>query len=310
MKTLLRRLGAPALAALFSLASLAPAHSKAPAAPQPAQSAAQDAAAARPALWKIADADTTIYLFGTIHALPNDIDWLNGKVVEAFDGSQELVTEILEPTPEAMQNLIMARALLPKGKSLRAMLAPAQKQNLEAALRSLNMPVAAFDMFEPWYAAIGLATMPLIREGYTSENGVESVLNARAKASGRAHGALETMEFQIAMFDGLPIDAQVRYLNDVAAQLPTLKDQLALMVSAWKRGDADELAKLMNADEDDPALTKVLLIDRNRTWADWVKQRLDKPGAVFVAVGAGHLAGPGSVQDQLMALGLASERIQ
>ena len=313
MKTLFRRFGAPALAALFSLASIAPAQSTAPVQPQPApqQAApATDDAPARPALWKVADADTTIYLFGTIHALPKDIDWLNGKVVEAFDGSEELVTEILEPTPEAMQNLVMTRALLPKGQTLRGMLSAPQRKSLEAALGTLNMPLTTFDMFEPWYAAIGLATLPLMREGFTSENGVESVLDARAKASGRPHSALETMEFQINLFDSLPVAAQKTYLTSVATQLPSLKDQLGQMISAWKRGDADGLAKLMNADEDDPALIKALLIDRNRTWADWIKQRLDKPGAVFIAVGAGHLAGPGSVQDQLKTLGLTSERVQ
>ncbi|HEX7930224.1 MAG TPA: TraB/GumN family protein, partial [Sphingomicrobium sp.] len=77
-----------------------------------------------------------------------------------------------------------------------------------------------------------------------------------------------------------------------------------------KAGDADHLAELMNEDESDPEIRKVLITDRNANWAKWLKARLDKPGTVFVAVGAGHLAGPGSVQDQLAAAGVSSTRVQ
>ena len=66
----------------------------------------------------------------------------------------------------------------------------------------------------------------------------------------------------------------------------------------------------MNAEESDAGLTELLLTQRNKAWADWIKARLDKPGTVFMAVGAGHLAGPGSVQDQLSARGLAATRLQ
>ena len=47
-----------------------------------------------PALWKVADDDTTVYLFGTIHALPEGKDWYSGTIAKAFDASGELVTEI------------------------------------------------------------------------------------------------------------------------------------------------------------------------------------------------------------------------
>ena len=61
-----------------------PATAEAPAGPA--------AGPARPALWKVSDADTTIYLFGTIHLLPNGIEWYNGAVATAFEAADELVT--------------------------------------------------------------------------------------------------------------------------------------------------------------------------------------------------------------------------
>jgi uncharacterized protein YbaP (TraB family) len=83
------------------------------------------------------------------------------------------------------------------------------------------------------------------------------------------------------------------------------------MVKAWSEGDADRLAALMNESmKDDPALAERLLYARNRNWAQWIDDRLDQPGTVFMAVGAGHLAGKESVQDALATRGIQSVRVQ
>lgn len=271
---------------------------------------AQEPPVARPALWKVSDADTTIYLFGTIHALPPDVEWYRGRVAQAFEGSQELVTEIVETEPTQMQQIVLARAILPQGKSLRDMIAADKRKPYEAALASFGLPAGAFDRFKPWYAAVALATLPLAKEGFAADNGVEQALDARAKALGHPHTALETADYQLGLFDSLPAEVQRRYLGEVLDQLPEVKDQLLQIVAAWQAGDAERLARLINDDEDEPEMLETLLIGRNRNWADWIKARLDKPGTVFVAVGAGHLAGSGSVQDQLKTRGVAATRVQ
>lgn len=265
---------------------------------------------AHPALWKVADEDTTIYLFGTIHALPARIDWLGGKVADAFEDSGELVTEIVKEDPAEMKKLVFEKAMLPEGETLRGLMSPEEKTQYEAVLAELGMPPQAFDRFEPWYAAVALSTVPMMRDGFASENGVEETLQARSESSGKTQGALETAEYQLGLFDTLPLEVQKRYLDQVVKDLPTMKDDLRKMIEAWKQGDAEELAKLMNAQEDDPALVEALLTGRNRKWAEWIGKRLEEPGTVFLAVGAGHLAGEGSVQDQLSADGIAAERIQ
>jgi uncharacterized protein YbaP (TraB family) len=302
MQALIRRL-ACLFAALLSFLSI-------PVAAEPPAPLAASAEKTAPALWKVSDGDTTIWLFGTIHALPAGIDWFGGQVASAFDGSHELVTEITDADPVEMQQLVLSHATLPQGQTLRGMLTAEQKAAYEKQLGTLGLPLQAFDGYEPWYAAIALSTLPLLKSGYDQQNGVEQVLDARAKALGRPHGALETAAYQIGLFDSLPLDAQKAYFAEVVDQLPQVTEQLGQIVSAWRKGDADGLAKLMNADEDDPRLIEMLLIRRNKAWADWIKARMDKPGTVFVAVGAGHLAGPGSVQDQLASQGIATQRVQ
>jgi uncharacterized protein YbaP (TraB family) len=314
MKRLLRRIGYLLLALVSCLSVTASAQQQAPKQTgQPSQLVPVTppvSEVTKPALWKVSKGGTTIWLFGTIHALPAGIDWFGGPVREAFDGSQELVTEITDTDPLEMQRLVLAHAALPQGQSLRGMLSPAVKTAYEKQLTDLKLPLQAFDGYEPWYAAIALSTLPLMRTGYDAQYGVEQVLDTRAKQLGRPHSALETAAYQIGLFDSLPIEAQKSYFAEVVEQLPTMTDQLGQMVAAWRRGDADGLARLMNAEEDDPALLEMLLIQRNKNWAGWVKQRLAKPGTVFVAVGAGHLAGPGSLQEQLAAQGIVTQRVQ
>ncbi len=269
---------------------------------------------AHPALWKVTGPNATIYLFGTIHLLPADVRWFDGAVARAFMHSDTLVTEILDPTPEDMRPIVATRAMLPAEQSLRELLTPDHRQQFEAALAANHLPAAGFDQFQPWYAAVALATVPMMQMGYDPANGVDVALGKRAQALGRSHVALETADYQLGLFAALPQTVQNAYLMAVVKQLPDVKTELAEVIDAWKTGHAGVLAKLMNADEDDPQMMQTLLIDRNRTWAKWIETRLAKPSkpheTLFIAVGAGHLAGPGSVMDQLRTLGIASQRVQ
>lgn len=268
------------------------------------------ASEARPALWKVADEDTTIWLFGTVHALPPDVSWYRGEIVAAFEGSDELVTEIDAVEPARMQAIVLGTAVLPRDRSLRDALTADQRARLEAALKELNLPLATMDRFEPWYAAIALATLPIQRSGYVAANGVENVLAIRARNLGKPRGALETPEYQLGLFDELPDEVQRRYLMEVVAALPELSGLLGRIVEAWTAGDAERLAVLMHEQENDPEVMEALMFRRNRAWADWIVGRLKQPGEVFLAVGAGHLAGPGSVQEELAARGVAARRVQ
>jgi uncharacterized protein YbaP (TraB family) len=291
------------LSAILGLTSLAerPALAEAP---------IQTPSVPKPALWKVADADTTIYLFGTIHALPVSVQWLNGPVEQALAASDQLVTELPDTPPEEMQAAVASNAMLPAGKTLRALLSPAQKAKYEAALASFGAQPQAYDSVEPWFAAIALTSLPLLRDGYTAENGVEEKIAERAKALGKPRTGLETAAYQLHMFDSLPMEVQKNYLMEVIDGLPTIDKDLAAIIEQWKVGNAEKLADLLNDKDDDPRMTAALLTGRNKVWTQWVKTRLDQPGTVFMAVGAGHLAGKDSVQEMLARSGVTVTRVQ
>ena len=269
---------------------------------------APEVTTAGPALWQVADDDTTIYLFGTVHALPEDIEWYDGRIAGAFDASDEFVTEIDMSQANTAGPATLARAALPAGTTLRSLMTDENRAEYEGLLTSLGMPVEALDTVEPWFAALNLSLLSILQGGYSPDSGVEMTLTGRA--DDKTHGALETVEEQIALFDTLPMDAQLTFLDETVDKIPRTAEMLNAMVAEWAKGDADALAEIMNAEMDDPALYKRLLTDRNANWADWIETRMEQPGKVFIAVGAGHLAGKGSVQEQLQAKGIDVTRIE
>ena len=252
---------------------------------------------ADPALWVIKDADTTIYLFGTVHVLKPGLGWFDEGVKAAFDKSDELVLEMIEPDTATMQGLIMKTALNPEGPTLTEKLPADKREAYAKAMTDVGVPAAALDRFDPWFAAVTLSIAGLPKLGYDPESGAERTLSVAAKAANKQVIGLETAEQQLGYFDALPEPLQVKFLVSTVDDYPRMATELDKMIASWSAGDPEALGKTMNEElADTPELSKVLLADRNTRWAEWIEQRLQKPGTVFVAVGAGHLAGAESVQ--------------
>ena len=282
-------------------------------APQQQGSPAGTAAApmeSRPALWAVRDADTTVYLFGTVHVLRPGVAWFDGPIKAAFDASDELVLEVVEPDQAAMAQKVGAMAVAADGTPLSQKLDEKARANYIAAMTANGIAYQMFEPFKPWMAGLTLAVAPLGRLGYSAEEGVEKVLTAAARAMGKRVGELETVEQQLGYFDTLPPAQQIAFLNATVDGLPEAEREFAALIAAWQKGETEALARQMNGTMDaTPELAQVLLYNRNANWARWIAERMKKPGTVFVAVGAGHLAGPKDVRDALRALGLEAKRV-
>lgn len=284
-----------------------PLAAQAPPAPAPAAATIP----ADPALWVVKDKDTTIYLFGTIHALKPQLSWFDSAVRKAFDASGQLVLEIPLPTQEQAKAVIVPLAMDATGKPLTQKLSAEDRKVYAAAMAKLGIPETAFDTFEPWFAGVTLAQIELQKAGFNAAEGVEVALNAAATASGKPVSGLETLEQQLGYFHNLPQADQIAFLISSAKEIDKFDATINAMLDRWKAGDAEGLSALMNEDlSSQPNLYKVLLADRNARWADWIDTRLKTPGTVFIAVGAGHLAGKDSVQTYLAKHHLVAERVR
>lgn len=269
------------------------------------------AAQAAPALWAVKDADTTIYLFGTIHALPKETQWFDGAIRQAFDKSDTVILETLAPRNEAeLAPVVMSLGFSAGQPPLADRVAPTERPRLDKAAREAGLSPASLNAMETWLATVTLSAQQLSKLGLDPKLGVEKMLTAKAEAAGKKLVGLETVAQQMGFLDTLPEADQRAYLSATLKEWPAMKAKLGELVGYWTAGNVEALGKAMNEDvSETPKLTKVLLSDRNARWADWIRNRMAQPGTVFLAVGAGHLAGPDSVQTILSKRGLKAERL-
>ena len=300
----LLRLRAPAvsLAALLAGALGARAQSPPPAPPQ------------RPLLWVVADADSRVYLLGSVHALPAGTDVLPGPAADAYAAAAVLAFEVdLDLAPEAAAAMI-GRAVATDGIPLSKRLGPADARRLERRLEAAGLSLALAESYDPWFVALMLGNVS-DGSGYSSTAGVDQQLFARAGLDAKERLGLETVDDQVEALDGLPLKDQLAFLRDA---LDDGEDGigLATLVAAWRAGDADALAALVTSGiGGTPGLRRRVLTDRNARWIPQIEALLDRTSAdgtpedVLVVVGAGHLVGPGSVVEMLEARGLTVTRV-
>ena len=295
MTKLVQRFVAP-VAALLSIGSAAQAR-----APQ----------TARPALWQVSDADTTIYLFGTIHLLPSDLKWRTAKLDQALTSSQELVVETIiddkNPTKlmSAMASIGLAKGLPPIVERV----PPATRAALQAAIKKSGVPETAYNAMKTWMAAFLLLSNQFRDMGLSG--GVEGVLRNDFIASNKPIGELESNVEQLGFFDRLPEAAQRNLLEGALEENATVKRDFGGMLDAWSRGDVKGIARTFDHDlSASPDLRDSLIRQRNANWSKWIERRMTQPGAVLIAVGAGHLAGPHSVLEMLKRDGYKIQRVE
>jgi uncharacterized protein YbaP (TraB family) len=268
----------------------------------------------QPALWKISDADTTVYFFGTVHVLPPDLDWHSPPVTKALDMAKVVYFETdTEGDPLAFRELIDRLGKFEPSDRLANHLTKTQRASLEAAASKLNMPFVVLDTMRPWYAGVVITEAVVRNAGYDASSGVENVLRPEARRDGKEIRFLESVEDQMAAFATLPEDVQVRFLIEGLQDIDGAKKGLSELVNAWKVGNLDDLKRVLIDDDMAriPALYKALLTRRNANWTTEIDALMkNETGTFLIAVGAAHLIGKDSVLEMLKPLGYAAERIQ
>jgi len=265
---------------------------------------------ARPAMWQVADEDTRIFLFGTVHLLPEETRWRTPAFDRAFAAADTLVLEVdLPADPQAQASRYAALATSPGLPPLIERVPAAERPALARLIAQSRLPEASLNALETWAAALALGSTLYVDSGLKPSAGVEQVLKGAAGAK-RIIG-LETMEQQLGFFDMLPEEAQRGLLSGLLEESQGAEGKFEEMIAAWTSGDTARLAETYeDAEGLSPEVADALLARRNAAWATWIRQRLDTPGTVMVAVGAGHLAGEGSVVERLERQGLTVRRVQ
>jgi len=275
--------------------------------------AAADAKVAKPAIWQVSDRDTNIYLFGTVHLLPPGTQWRSAKLDKATREAGTLVVETIidEKNPQAFAAELARLSMRPGLPPIASRVRPEKQAALRAVIAKSGIPEAALNNMETWAAAFALLQLQFKEIGVSGTDGVELALRNAFSAAGKRVEQLETNSQQLGFFDGLPENAQRELLEGAVESPAAAKQQFDSMLAAWMSGDVAAIGRTFNAEfQNSPELKEALLSRRNANWAYWVHSRLGQPGTVFVAVGAGHLAGNDSVVEMLKQRGLRVRRVQ
>ncbi len=271
--------------------------------------------AAAPAMWRVSDADSEIYLFGTFHLLPASLNWTTPALDEAMEKTPITMTEADTDSPEAQQSLaVLVRelGLNPPGVTLSSQLGPERAKQFALVAERFGAPMAAFEPMRPWLAFISLAVGAMQSKGYSAEAGAENVIQAKAAAQKDQFLHLETAEFQLRALAGLSSEEWLADFERGLAQIADFEGFSQRTLEAWRTGDLDSIEAEMIGPMKTaaPGAYKALMVDRNENWLAQIEKIMAGSDDYFIAAGAGHFIGEDGVVEMLKKKGYAVERVQ
>jgi uncharacterized protein YbaP (TraB family) len=269
-------------------------------------------ATADPAAWRVGGkSGGEVVLLGSMHVLrPSDYP-LPPAVDALVDGADGIVMEIdLDDVDAAAQQRIVFEAMLPQGTVLADVIDEDVYAQVELEMRELGVELKQLEHFEPWFLAITALDLGMRKIGFQPERGVEQYVLGRARAAGKEIVGLETLAFQIGLFDALPREQQQAMLEQTLAEIDEGAAVLGEMVTAWRAGELESLsAELLDEFAGFPGLYETLVTKRNTAWVPPLERMLTDGRRHLVVVGALHLVGPDSVIELLEQRGHDVERL-
>jgi hypothetical protein len=262
-------------------------------------------------LWKVSNDKHSIYLLGSIHYLKKENFPLHKAILTAFNASKRLVLEVdlSRISPDAAQRVTLEKAMYRDGQTLQQNVSEETYQLAEQHAAKLGIDMKIMGPMKPWFVALTLLAIKFQQIGLDPNLGVDHYLAERAKASGKATSGLETLEFQVGLFDQLSKRDQESLLRETVGEMELLVTNINQIVQSWLNGDSDSLeALLLGGMKEYPELHEKIIVDRNRRWVPQIEKILAQDGDAIVVVGAAHLVGKDGVIEMLKARGYRLEQ--
>ena len=263
-------------------------------------------------IWELEGTSNRVLLMGSVHFLRTSDYPLPDGMTAAYDLADTLVMEIDmdDLDPLLAQTTMMNMGVSPEGRSLRDALGEASYKEAARRADALGVPLAMFDQFEPWFAALSITQLRMMQLGFDPAWGIETRLTQQAAGDGKEIAGLETLEEQLGFMDRLDDETQREFLLQSLEDAAVLADQVETIVASWRIGDTDTMEELMlEGFESARGLEDALLVQRNRNWVRPIQNMRDQPDNYLVIVGAMHLIGENSVVAMLEDKGIAVRQL-
>nr|WP_295892468.1 TraB/GumN family protein [uncultured Devosia sp.] len=266
---------------------------------------------AAPAMWEVRDDDSSIWLFGSFHVLPEGTIWRTAMFDDILGDADRVVFEA-DVRPAALALIgadAFVRGIYVDGTLLTDVLSDAEEARLRAEAEAIGLPIGTILAMRPWMATNTISVQALAGEGYTAQ-GVEVILQPELSDDRQAY--LETGEQQLDVLAGAPEDEQVAMLLGLLDQIPIMPKLMDKMLDSWLEGTPDAMEALFLAEMGGFETTFLdrLIYARNQNWISPLETMLADDQDNLVIVGAAHLLGDGSVLDLLDRAGYEIERVQ
>jgi hypothetical protein len=271
------------------------------------------AASADPAAWRIAGTGGgEVVLLGSMHLLRARDYPLPAAVDGLVDRAETVVMEVDLDDVDlgSQQRLILEKALLPQGTELADVIDAQLYGILEQGAADAGVDLNLLTRFEPWFLAISMLEIGMRKIGFEADRGIEQYVLGLSRSDGKEILGLETIEFQIGIFDAMTPELQREFLAQTLTELEDAETTMNSMADAWRAGELEPLSDELLASFDEfPGLYDTLVTERNEKWAGSLEDMLDDGTRYLVVVGALHLVGSDSVIDLLKARGHTVERL-
>lgn len=267
-------------------------------------------AAAHPVtMWQVDGDENRVYLLGSVHLLRERDHPLPAVIDSAYADAEALIMELDMDDLDAalVQTLTNRLGVIQDERTLKDLMGDARYAEAAAAADALDIPLDMLAKAEPWYAAITVEQLVLMRIGFNPLYGVELHMTRQAQRDGKPIEGLETIEEQLGFLDGLSPEAQ----NDLLLQTLEEGGEISLlmddMISAWRTGDIAYLEDTILAEiARYPEIYDAIVVQRNRRWVDAITELLDDEDDYLVIVGALHLIGEDGVPAMLEERGITT----
>jgi uncharacterized protein YbaP (TraB family) len=263
-------------------------------------------------MWLVSDEDSRVWLFGSIHALPEGTQWRS----EQFDGiMREVDLYYYEAPTDAegqaqVQAAVIRLGLNPPGERLTSYLSDEEAALLRQLAQTYGLPVANLEIMRPWLAGLTLSVGAMQLEGFSLSSGIELTLQPETPDSNERY--FETPAEQLHFFADMPHEVQVGTLIETLHQLSEVQDVFHAMFDAWHAGDVEALETVLEALEmkEYPQVRQAIIVKRNKAWVEEIAHLMAGSDDALIVVGAGHLVGEDAVPGLLEERGFAVERVQ
>ncbi len=257
-------------------------------------------------MWQLDGQTNRVYLLGSIHLLRESDHPLPSAIFDAYADAESLIMELDMDDMDPVEGQLLANelGLIQDTRTLADLMGPALYAEAMEKSAAIEIPLGMLDRAEPWYAAMNVELMLLMRMGFNPAHGIETHLLELARQDGKEIEGFETMRQQFEFLDGLSDDAQREMLMQALEEGATMNQMMNDMIDAWRIGDiAFMKTNLLSEMEKYPELNRVIVTDRNRNWADRIEELLDDQDDYLIVVGTLHLIGDQGVPALLDARG-------